>query len=147
MFDEMKIKCNLVYDKVSGELIGFVDLGDPAVNVLALEDANQLATHALVFIVQGLATKLCYYLGYFATRDATAFQIFPLFWEAVGILDLTVNLWVIACCCDGTSPHQRFFRMHSEFDGNTNRDVVYRTLNFYSPDSYIYFFFRCPSFS
>ena len=29
VMDEMKIQSNLVFDKVSGELIGFIDLGDP----------------------------------------------------------------------------------------------------------------------
>jgi len=32
LFDEMKIKSSLVFDKVTGELIGYVDLGDPEVN-------------------------------------------------------------------------------------------------------------------
>ena len=32
LFDEMKIKSNQVFDKVTGELIGCVDLGDPEVN-------------------------------------------------------------------------------------------------------------------
>ena len=32
MFDEMKIKSNLVFDKHNDELIGFVDLGDPRVS-------------------------------------------------------------------------------------------------------------------
>ena len=31
-FDEMKIKENLVYDKYSGQLVGYVDLGDPETN-------------------------------------------------------------------------------------------------------------------
>ena len=32
VMDEMKIQSNLVYDKFSGVLIGFVDLGDPITN-------------------------------------------------------------------------------------------------------------------
>ena len=32
----MKIKSNLVFDKHSGELIGFVDLGDPDTNFATL---------------------------------------------------------------------------------------------------------------
>ena len=67
LFDEMKIRTNLVYDKVTGELIGFVDLGDPDVNFATLEEVNELATHALIFIifiVQGLATDLCFSLAY-----------------------------------------------------------------------------------
>jgi hypothetical protein len=29
IMDEMKIQSNLVSDKVSGDLVGFIDLGDP----------------------------------------------------------------------------------------------------------------------
>ena len=29
IMDEMKIQENLVFDRMSGELIGFIDLGDP----------------------------------------------------------------------------------------------------------------------
>ena len=32
LFDEMKIKSNLVFDRVTGELIGFTDLGDLSLN-------------------------------------------------------------------------------------------------------------------
>ena len=38
--DEMKIKDNLVYEKSSEELIGFVDLGDPILNYGSFEDIN-----------------------------------------------------------------------------------------------------------
>lgn len=34
LFDEMKIQSNLVFDKQTNELIGFVDLGDPDVNYI-----------------------------------------------------------------------------------------------------------------
>lgn len=39
---------NLVLDKVTGELIGFTDLGDPDVNFASLEKVDELATHALL---------------------------------------------------------------------------------------------------
>ena len=144
LLDEMKIRSNLVYDKESGELIGFVDLGDPDVNYSTLQKENELATHALVFFVRGLATDLNFNLAYFATTGITSYQLFPLFWESVSILELTVNLWVIGTCCDGASPNRRFFRLHKEIDGGANKDVVYRTVNLYSPDRFIYFFSDAP---
>ena len=30
--DKMKIQANVVFDKVSGDLVGFIDLGDPLTN-------------------------------------------------------------------------------------------------------------------
>ena len=105
----MRIRSNLIYDKEGGELIGFIDLGDPDVNYSTPQEENELATHALFFFVRGLATDLNFNLAYFATTGITSYQLFPLFWEAVSILELTVNLWVISTCCDGASPNRRFF--------------------------------------
>ena len=41
----MKIPDDLVWDKHTGELFGFVDLGDPDLNYAALKNTNELATH------------------------------------------------------------------------------------------------------
>ena len=49
LFENMKNNFNLVFDKNSAELIGFVDLGDPDVNFPALEKNDRQVTHALVF--------------------------------------------------------------------------------------------------
>ena len=49
LFDEMKIQKNLVWDKHSGKLIGFIDLGDININYATLENVQKLATHVLVF--------------------------------------------------------------------------------------------------
>lgn len=72
-FDEMKIQSKLVFDKRTNELIGFVDLGEEKLNE-ALTSTNELATHALVFFVRGVATDLKYTLAYFLTKDMTSYQ-------------------------------------------------------------------------
>ena len=74
LFDEMKIMANLVLDKVTGELIGFTDLGDPDLNYGSLEKVNELATHALAFLVRGVCTELKFCLAHFATTGVTAAQ-------------------------------------------------------------------------
>ena len=48
-FDEMKIQSNFVYDKYSGELIGYVDLGDPDINYATFVKDDELSTHSLVY--------------------------------------------------------------------------------------------------
>ena len=91
LFDEMRVMSNLVLDKNSGELIGFTDLGDPNLNYGLLEKADEIATHALAFLVRGVCTELKFCLAYFATTGVTAAQLMPLFWEAVGILESSCN--------------------------------------------------------
>ena len=46
----MKVQSGLVWDKHSGELIGYVDLGDPDINYATLDAEDHIVTHALVFI-------------------------------------------------------------------------------------------------
>ena len=66
MFDEVKIKEDLVYDKHSGELVGFVNVGDVNNQLLQFErewtsNSNgqpPLATHMLTFMVRGLLSDL-----------------------------------------------------------------------------------------
>ena len=41
----MKIQEDLVWDKHTGELIGFVDLGDMKLNYATLKNVSVLATH------------------------------------------------------------------------------------------------------
>ena len=71
-----------------------------------------IATHALAFLVRGVCTELKFGLAHFATTGITAAQLMPLFWEAICILEMTCNLWVIAATSDGVSPNRRFFRLH-----------------------------------
>ena len=44
IMDEMKIQSNLVFDKNSGDLVGFIDLGDPMTNCANLQEDNTVAT-------------------------------------------------------------------------------------------------------
>ena len=144
MFDEMKIKCNLVFNKHSEKLIGFVDLGDPQINY-ATFDEIQPASHVLAFYVRGITTKLSFMLGYFFTRNVVSFQIMALFWRGVAILELKVNLNVVAGVSDGASPNRRFFQLHDSFGGTaSDTNVVYKTKNLFSPGRWIWFFADAP---
>ena len=138
-FDEMKIQAGLVFDKNTGELIGFVDLGDPDINYAALEKV-ELATHALVLFVRGSATDLKFTLANFGTKVVTAYQLVPIFWKAIAVLELTCNLWVDAATSDGASPNRKFYRIHVGLDGGSDKGVTYRVKNLFSLDRYIYFF-------
>ena len=57
VMDEMKFQPNLVFDKFSGDLIGFIDLGHPVTNYAYLEE-DTVASHALAFLVRGLCTDM-----------------------------------------------------------------------------------------
>ena len=109
LFDEMKIQSNLVLDKVTGDVIGFTNLGDLDLNFAVLDKTDEIATHALAFIVRGVSSPLKLCLAHFSTNDVTAAQLMPIFWEAVCILETSCNLWVICTTSSGASSNRRFF--------------------------------------
>ena len=140
VMDKMKIQSNLVFDKVSGDLIGFIDLGDPMTNFANLSDDDPIATHALAFLVRGLCTDLKHIIAYFFTGNVTSFQLMPLFWRTVAVLEASLNVHVCAAVNDGGSPNRKFFRLHSKLAKEVNCDVVYKTVNIFAPSRFIFFF-------
>ena len=142
--DEMKIQENLVYDKYSGNLVGFVDLGDPDLNYAMFSDTNALATHVMVFYLRGISSDLKFELGYFGTKGMCSYQIFSRFWCAVRILERSCHLQVIAAVADGASSNRAFIKMHEKFSGDCVSTITYRAENFFNPGKFIYFFADAP---
>ena len=144
LFYEMKIQENLVWDKHLGELIGFVDLGDININYATLENVQKLATHVLVFLVRSVVNPLYYSFAYFASDGITAFQIMPIFWQAVEYLE-GIILKVIAATADGASQNRKLFRMHKYLCADSDANVIYCTKNIHTKEMrFIYFFADVP---
>ena len=137
VFDEMKVREDLVFNKHSCELVGFIDLGE--INNVLTDFERQcndpenvgdaVATHMLTFMVRGLFTSLEFPYAQFPTKGATADLLFPIVWEAVRNLEES-GLKVMAITCDGASPNRKFIKMHANKPG----ELVYKTLNPYSED-------------
>ena len=96
IMEEMKIQENLVFDKTSGELIGFIDLGDPLTPFANVDEVVPVASHALAFLVRGLCTNLKHVVAYYFAGNVTSFQLMPLLWKVVAALETTVKLWCIS---------------------------------------------------
>ena len=87
-FDEMKIREDLVFDKVTGEIMGFVDYGEESLDVRFNElqkkchnrnpEKREVATHMLTMMVRGLTFHLNLPIAQFATKG-----------------QLNVDLWLI----------------------------------------------------
>ena len=83
----------------------FVDLGDEELNFATFKDTSQIATRVLVFLICSIVNPFSFSLANFATSGITAFQLFPIFWKAVAILEITCSLKVITAVTDGASPN------------------------------------------
>lgn len=91
ILDEMHIREDLVYDKHSGELIGFVDLGDINCHLFAFEPSvdlpdttpESLASSMLVVMVRGLFTNLQFPYAQFPCANVSGDLLYDPFWEAV----------------------------------------------------------------
>ena len=143
IFDEMHIRADLVYNKNTGELVGFCDVGDVNNNLLevekSLEENHQpvLAKSMLVFMVRSLFGSLKFPHAQFSTKDISGDILFWPFWDVVFNLE-KCGFKVIAATADGASPNRAFLRMHFPKSKN-NHD--YKTKNpFTTEERYIYFF-------
>ena len=140
----MKVQSKVVFKKNTGDLAGFLNLRDPDINFIAFDDAEELASHALVFYIRGISSDLKFNLAYFATGGLKSYQLMPIFWKAVAILELTCSLPVIVAASDGASANLTFYRVHATMDKNAGKSVVYRTVNVYAPDRFIWLFADVP---
>ena len=92
LLDEMHVKKDLVYDKHSGAMIGFANLGDINDHLLQfesslLEDKQTsplLAKSMMVFMVRGLFSKLQFPYTQFPCANLSGELLYEPFWEAVG---------------------------------------------------------------
>ena len=119
VFDEMKIKEGLVYDKYECRIIGFIDLG-PVNNAFAsfertLDESGghtaPIAKQILVFMVRGIFMKPKFPYAQFPTSGVSGRSLFFLAWEVVRNLEVA-GFKVVSLTGDGASPNRRFFQLH-----------------------------------
>ena len=148
VFDEMKVKEDLVYDKHNSKLVGFMDIGEVNNQLLQFEQAckngtpelPKLATHMITFMVRGLLSKLDFPYASFPCLSLGGDQLYSLVWGAVRRLE-ACGFSVLALTCDGASSNRKFIRLHKA----TNKEsFTYKTKNPYSVDGRSIFFISDP---
>jgi hypothetical protein len=105
LFDEIKVKSELVYDKNSGELIGYCNLDKVGNQIMEFENYSKtdVAKFMLVVMVRGITRDLKFLLAGFATMSITTGFLYPVSWKAIRILETSiVNLKVLFITCDGS---------------------------------------------
>jgi len=140
LLDEMHIKEGLVFNKSTGSLVGFVDLGD--INNAFLRYSNSdsdslnelpLAKSVLFIMVRGLTSNLTFPYAQFPVESVKGSQLFPLFWEAVHRLEC-IGFRVMSCTCDGATSNRRLYHLLTDSQADKHK-----VLNKYSKEKrYIY---------
>lgn len=149
--DEMHVKDGLVFNKHTGALVGYVDLGNVNNMLLKFErsimaptpsttgslSTLQLAKSMLVFFICGLFTKLRFPFAQFPSLSLSGDLIFNPFWECVKRLEWC-GFKVLAATADGAKCNRAFFRIHE------CKEESYKTLNPYTSEKRYIFFFSDP---
>ena len=140
LFDEMKVRESLVYDKHTAQVIGFNKLGDLNDQLDELEgsdvDHPTVATHILG-IMDEVYLVIC---GSHTLTSQLLKPLVPVLWEAIERLE-RLGFKVVALTADGASPNRKIFSMHS----CSSSDICYKTPNPYTEENrYIYFFSDVP---
>ncbi|CAG2195118.1 THAP9 [Mytilus edulis] len=147
LFVEIKIQEDLVYDKHTGELIGFCDLDSIGNEILNLENLvgncqkSQVAKFMLVIMVRGVNSNLKFPLAGFATNSITADFLYPIIWKAVSLVECVATLKVLFCKYDGASANRRFFQLHKI---DNSDEPVYFTINPHDNSRNLYFISDVP---
>ena len=135
LFDEVKIKEDLVYNKHTGEIVGFVNISNISDHLSKLEESTKscttpkLATHMLVVMVRGVCSSLKYPYAQFPVSAATCDTMCPIIWDCVEHLEM-IGLKVIAFVCDGAASNRKFMKMFRE----GKDEITYKIKNVYTDE-------------
>ena len=145
IFDEVKIKEDLVYNKHTGEMIGFVNVTDINHHLAAFErhckkdtPCHNVAKHMLVFMVRGLFSTLEFPYVQFPVASSTADILHTLVWQCIEHLEI-IDLKVLAVVCDGATPNRKFFKMHG-----CSKELTYKATNIYDQSRPVFFISDVP---
>ena len=118
MFDEVKVKEDLIYNKYSSKILGFVRLGEVNDHLSKFEKSKdsetpkpQLATHIVTFMVSGIFSDLQFPYASFPCSSITGDQLYSLVWGCVRRLE-ACGFKVVALTCDGASANRAFMKLH-----------------------------------
>ena len=154
MFDEMKVKSGLVYNKHSGKIVGFTEMTDIGNEIERFErgmkddEEDQMrgvATQVMAVMVRGLFSKYEYMIAYFPGQGFTSDQLYPLLWECIKAIEL-IGFQVRCLVSDGFSANRKFYKLHLHDDHSnlSPEGHVFWTWNRMDPSRRIYFICDVP---
>ena len=113
----MYVKQGLVFEKSTGALFGFTDLGNINNQLDEFEAPlkqntsmlqRPIAKTMVVFMFKGLFTNIALAYAQFAATSLTGADLLPLLWKVIERLSRT-GCCILGVTCDGGSLNRRFF--------------------------------------
>ena len=146
VLDEMYVKEGLFFNKHTGELIGYADLGE--INNLLSDYEQKLTTSdtnprplgkcMLMFMIREQFTSLKFPYVQFPAANTKGSDIFPLVRQAIKHLT-RIGLFVTTITCDGASDNRRMFAIF-----NSKETLSYKTINVFCTERREIFFISDP---
>ena len=136
-----------MYDKHSGSLIGFANMGDINNHLINFERSltdepgePSIASSVLVIMVRGLLSKLNFPYAQFAVANLSGDLLVDPVWEAISRLERQ-DIRVLALTCDGASANRRLWKLYSKGRDTSERGVLYKVPNIYATDQSRFLYF------
>ena len=117
----MYVKQGLVFEKSTGALFGFTDLGEINNQLDEFEahlkgsssELNRpLEKTMLVFMFKGLFTNISLPYAQFAAHSLKSHEMFPLLsWKIINRLT-RIGCCILGITCYGSSPNRKLFQLH-----------------------------------
>ena len=167
LLDEMHIRQDLVFDKHSGQMISFCNLGEVNDQLLAFEQSlsegepssPDLARTMMVFMVRGLFSKLQFPYVQLPCGNISGDLLYEPFWEAVRRLEMcglrvrlslcrymycavsfiVIALQVLGATLDGNSVNRRLIKLHEP-----TSQLLYKVTNPFTDEDRCFYFFSDP---
>lgn len=139
LYNEIYIQEDLVYHRLSSQLIGFINLGEVNQQISNLEIATsesfpQVSTRILTLMVRGIFSNLHFPLANFPMTGLSSVSLHDVLWEATEHLERS-NFIVTFQMGDGCSLNCKYYRIHTE------GSIPHMAVNVYSTNKRTFFFF------
>jgi DNA transposase THAP9 len=136
--DVVIVQGDLVYNKHTGQLLGYVNLDAVSTELLQLEnmskDDGRLGKSLLVVTVRGITTSLSYPFAAYAADCLSASKLYLVTWECNEYIEVVAGLKLLFICCDGGVQSRKLFKIMA-----LSEEVVHKTRNPYAHEREIYF--------
>jgi len=147
LLDEMYIKEDLVYNKHTGQLIGFANLGEINEHLIRYEKAlndpydtrtKDLAKTMMTFMVKGIFTTLQFPYAFLPCSEISNDLLHKPLWECIYRLE-RCGFKVVFITADGASTNRAMFQKH-----DSSSSLVYKVPNKYASEQRDIFFISDP---